>query len=490
MKPGKKPGSTSRRESGAKTGAKRKTGRKTGRKIKRKTGATTRTRAGTAPARVEQPIVYMVSLGCAKNQVDSERLAGCLLGEGFLLTTHPGDADLALVNTCAFIEAARSETEEVLAELQDIKKAGRLKAIVAAGCYPARTTSVPGADAVVAFEDYPHLAARCRQALELPRRRRQAPTPGVLSCAPRLRFGLKTSAYLKISEGCDNRCAYCTIPSIRGSMRSRPMDEIVAEAEELIEDGARELVLVGQDTAAYGMDSGDGSPQLAALMQRLLHLPGFKWLRVMYAHPANLTEEVVELFGEERVAQYLDMPIQHADDDVLSLMGRGYTCDDLRRIIGRLRAGTPQLALRTTCMVGFPGENSTAFQRMRSFLVEARFDHAGVFVYSPEPGTRAARRKRQVSGRTRLKRYEELMGVQKLVASGRCMERTGDVMEVLIEQAGEGPALGRSQFHAPDVDGKVIITRPHAGLSALRPGEFHRVVVTGAYDYDLVARLI
>ncbi len=444
-------------------------------------------RKSTPPA---QPVVYMVSLGCAKNQVDSERLAGSLVGEGFLLTAHPGNADLALVNTCAFIDSARAETEEVLAELQGLKEHGSLKAVIAAGCYPAKSDVVPGADAVIPFKDYAQLAARCRQALKLPRRKRRAPGPGLLSCAPRLRFGLKTTAYLKVSEGCSNRCAYCAIPSIRGGLRSRPMKHVLSEAEELIADGARELVLIAQDTAAYGMDIEAGKPLLAELVRKLLDLSDFHWLRVMYAHPANLTDEFLELLGESRVAKYLDMPIQHADDDVLSLMGRGYTCDQLRHIIDRLRTAAPQLALRTTCMVGFPGETSAAFGRLRSFLVEARFDHMGVFVYSPEPGTRAARRKHQVSQRTRLKRYDELMGVQKLVASGRGLERTGEIMHVLVEETGHGTALARSEFQAPGVDGQVIITRPHAGLSALRPGEFHRIVVTGAYDYDLVARLI
>jgi ribosomal protein S12 methylthiotransferase len=443
-----------------------------------------------SPVPQEQPIVYMVSLGCAKNQVDSERLAACLLSEGFLLTAHPGDADLVLVNTCAFLESAREETREVLAELQRLKQLGRLRAVVAAGCYPQKAGEVPGADEVIAFDDYPHLAARCRRILDLPPRKRSAPAPSVLSCAPRLRFGLKATAYLKISEGCDNCCAYCTIPAIRGPLRSRPVKEVLAEAEELIADGALELILIAQDTAAYGSDLPGGQLRLGELIRGLLELPGYHWLRLMYTHPVNITPELLELFGEKRVAAYLDMPIQHADDNVLALMGRGYTSDDLRRIIGHLRRRAPHMALRSTCMVGFPGETNTAFKYLCTFLLEARFDHLGAFVYSPEPGTRAARRKKQVSERTRLRRHSELMGVQKLISSGRGQERVGDTMLVLVESTGEGPALGRSQYQAPDVDGQTIITRPHAALAAVRPGEFHPVIITGATDYDLVARLI
>ncbi len=438
----------------------------------------------------EPPVVFMITLGCAKNQVDSERLAGALVGEGFYLTADPTGADLALVNTCAFLESAREETREVLAELQGLKQAGRLRAVLAAGCYPAKTRRIPGADAVVPFKEYSGLANICRKALSLPRRKRQAPAPEVLGSSPRLRFGLKTTAYLKLSEGCSNRCAYCAIPAIRGPARSRPLKDLLAEAGELVADGARELVLIAQDTAAYGTDLAGGRPLLGELMRELLKMRGYHWLRLMYAHPAHLTDDVIELLGERRMARYLDMPIQHADDEVLASMGRGYTADDLRRLIIKVRRSAPRTALRTTCMVGFPGETAAAFGRLRSFLVEAQFDHLGAFAYSPEPGTRAARRKRQVSDRTRHRRLDELMNLQKLIASGRASERIGDSLAVLIESVGAGPALGRSEFQAPEVDGSVIVTRPHAGLAALRPGEFHRAVVTGIHDYDLVARLI
>jgi ribosomal protein S12 methylthiotransferase len=436
------------------------------------------------------PAVYMVSLGCPKNQVDSERLAGALVGEGFYLSAEAESADLALVNTCAFLESACEETRRVLAELQEIKARGRLRAVIAAGCYPARTRRVPGADLTLRFAQYPRLAAICRKALGLPRRKRVAPAPGVLSCSPRLRFGLRSTAYLKIAEGCSNCCAYCTIPSIRGPMRSRPMDEVVREAEELVADGARELVLIAQDTAAYGLDGSRGKPALAELLRRLLRVGGYHWLRLMYAHPGHLDEEVLELIGEDRIVEYLDMPVQHADDKVLRSMGRGYTAEQLRGLVFRLRRVMPRIGLRTTCMVGFPGETAAAFSRLRTLLVEARFDYMGAFAYSPEKGTAAARRKRQVSERTKRRRLGELMGLQKLIASGRSVERVGDGITVLIEETGDGPAIGRCQYQAPEVDGRVIVTRPHAAIASLRPGEFRRAVVTAAHDYDLVASLV
>jgi ribosomal protein S12 methylthiotransferase len=439
-----------------------------------------------------QPVVCLISLGCAKNQVDSERLAGALAQEGFLVASDPADADLALVNTCSFLKAARSETMRTLAELQELKKRTRLKAVIAAGCYPSSEQSVPGADLVLPFDKYAELAAVCRRALGLPSRERWAEPPEVLGSSPRLRFGDKRTAYLKISEGCDNRCAYCRIPSIRGPMKSRPAEAVIDEALELVADGARELVLIAQDTAAYGRDLPGGRTNLAVLMRRLLDVAGYRWLRLMYAHPAHLTDEVIELFGERRLAKYLDMPIQHADTDVLAAMNRPYGEKDLRALIEKLRGRCPEIALRTTCLVGFPGETRQAFQKLLSFVAEVQFDHLGGFAYSREPLTPAARMKHQVSLSVRERRLEMLLRVQKLLSDLRGQERVGAQLTVLIEAPGSGgsAARGRSQYQAPEVDGKVVITAPHAGLASLRPGRFHRVMITGARGYDLVARLI
>jgi len=450
-------------------------------------------RSKSAKSAAPQPVACLVSLGCAKNQVDSERLAGALVQEGFLLASDPADADLALVNTCAFLKSARRETLGTLAELQALKAGGRLKAVVAAGCYPSSSARVPGADVVVPFERYPDLALICRRALGLPDRPRWAEPPEVMGCSPRLRFGDKTTAYLKISEGCSNRCAYCLIPSIRGAMRSRPAEEIIDEALELVADGARELVLVAQDTAAYGRDLGAGNRMnLAGLMRRLLDVGGYRWLRLMYAHPAHLGDDVIELFGEQRLARYLDMPIQHVDDAVLASMNRPYGEKDLRRLIQKLRARCPELALRTTCLVGFPGETQGAFRRLLTFVSDVQFDHLGAFAFSPERGTPAALMKQRVRTSTRQRRLETLMRVQKLISDLRGQERIGEQLTVLIEQPSTGghAALGRSQYHAPEVDGKVVITAPHAGLAGLRPGRFHKVIVTGAREHNLVARLI
>ncbi len=434
----------------------------------------------------------MISLGCAKNQVDSERLVGALVQEGFLLASDPADADLALVNTCAFLRSARSETVRTLRGLQALKRSSRLRKVIAAGCYPSSSTRVPGADLVLPFDRYAELVAVCRQALGLPPKDGWAESPEVLGCAPRLRFGDKRTAYLKISEGCDNRCAYCRIPSIRGPMRSRPPEAVIDEALELVADGARELVLVAQDTAAYGRDLPGGRASLAGLMGRLLDVAGYRWLRLMYAHPAHLGDDVLELFGEHRLASYLDMPIQHADDAVLSAMNRPYGERQLRELVEKLRRRCPDIALRTTCLVGFPGEDRAAFRRLLAFVTDAQFDHLGAFAYSPEPGTPAARMKDQNSAAVRNRRLHTLLRVQKLVADMRGQERIGEQLSVLIESPGGGgqAAIGRSQYQAPEVDGKVVITAPHAGLAALGAGRFHRVIVTGAREHNLVARLI
>jgi ribosomal protein S12 methylthiotransferase len=441
---------------------------------------------------VDQPVVYMVSLGCAKNQVDSERLAGALVAEGFLLAADPSMADLALVNTCAFLESARQETRQVLAEMQDYKSHGLMRAVLAAGCYPSLEGKIPGADRTIKFKDYAKLAQICRAALKLPKAETQAPAPCVMSTSPRLRFGQPATAYLKISEGCSNVCSYCMIPGIRGKMQSRPEDEIFAEAQELVADGARELILIAQDTAAYGTDSAERKPRLAALMKRLLKIKDFRWLRLMYAHPGHITPELLELFNEERVADYLDMPVQHAHPRILSAMNRNYTSRDVMDIVEEIRRRSPKTALRTTVMVGFPGEKSADLDHLKALLIDGEFDHVGAFAYSPEKGTSAESMTDQVSERTKKKRLREILSLQKLISAGRSMQRIGDQIQVLVEEVPylPGTAYGRSQYQAPEVDARVILTRPHAALATLAPGQFVEAVVTSISGPDLVARLL
>ncbi|MBI5624180.1 MAG: 30S ribosomal protein S12 methylthiotransferase RimO [Elusimicrobia bacterium] len=438
----------------------------------------------------EQPVVSLVSLGCAKNQVDSERIIASLVQEGFLLAEDPADADIALVNTCAFLESARQETRDVLSELQALKKRSGLRAVVALGCYPSKTGVVPGADALSAFKDYRALPALCRKLLRLPARKARAASPEVLGCGPRLRLGPKEVAYLKISEGCANRCAYCAIPSIRGPLRSRPMADILKEASDLVADGAHELVLVGQDTAGYGLDLKAGKTGLAKLMSGLLGIRGYRWLRLMYAYPSHLSDEVVEYLGQDRVAAYLDLPIQHADDGVLKAMNRPYTGADLKTLIAKLRKKVPEIALRTTCLVGFPGETESAFRNLRDFVQEACFDHLGAFAYSREPGTKAHGLPGQVEEAVKVERLNLLMACQKKASRKAGQARLGKVLEVLVEKAGPRFAVGRSQYQAPEVDGKVLVCGPVSRLKTLQAGMFCRARISSAQDYDLVGRLV
>lgn len=269
------------------------------------------------------------------------------------------------------------------------------------------------------------------------------------------------------------------------------MKDVLREAQDLVTDGASELVLVAQDTAAYGRDrAGSGRPSLDGLMTGLLGIRGFRWLRLMYAHPAHLTDDIIELLSEKRVARYLDLPIQHADDGVLAAMNRPYGSAHLRGLIAKLRRKVPGIALRTTCLVGFPGETTKAFRNLMDFARESCFDHLGAFAYSREPGTAAARLSGQVDEKTKAERLDRLMSLQKTCSRKAGTARVGQTLEVLVEKVGPESVEGRSQFQAPEVDGKTIVSGSQAGLKRLKPGAFCKAKVTAAKDYDLAAEMI
>jgi len=444
-----------------------------------------------------QPTVAFISLGCPKNLVDAERMLAVLALDGFMVTDAPDGADLAVVNTCAFIDLARAEADEHLDALEALKSAGRLGHVGATGCCAQRSAAdlvlrQPGLDAVVGLADRDALARVCREVLarapKAPPIVRVGPLPtDAPDDAERLRLTPRHYAYLRISEGCDNRCSYCAIPDIRGPLRSKPPDRVLAEARELAADGARELILIGQDTTAYGRDRADGWT-LARLLGALRDTPGVDWLRVLYAHPASFTDEAIaELARGLPVVPYVDLPLQHIDDAILASMGRRTTRAAVEHLIARLRAAVPEVALRTSFIVGYPGETDRAFDALVDFVQKVRFDHVGVFVYSPEAGTRAATLPDPVPPAVARRRWDRLMKVAASLARRAAKERVGRTLEVRVD----GPAAVRGKWaarhagQAPDVDACVLLKAGTADV-----GETVQARITGARGYDLLAEVV
>jgi len=433
------------------------------------------------------PVVGMVSLGCAKNTVDTERLLGMLAERGFPVAADPEWADVVLVNTCAFIKPAREETEATLADL------ARERPVVALGCYPRMLrprgdgspftqAKLPGVAFVpfASYDEIPQMLASWADAV--------APSEGGarFDTAPRMRVGSPASAYLKVAEGCSNRCSYCAVPGIRGPLASRPMEELVDEAEGLIDLGARELCVIAQDTASYGTDLY-GRSRLAELMGKLCGLRKLEWVRLLYVHPAHLTEEIIEVIaGERKMCKYIDLPVQHASDRILKAMGRKHDGAHLRGLLTRLRERVPGIAIRTSVIVGFPGEGKEEFRELLDFVRWAEFDHLGAFTYSRERGTPAARKRPRIPGATARRRLGRVMRLQQEIAFRRLDARVGGAETAMVEQpsADEGVWLARTEREAPDVDGCVIVRAPVRSA----PGRLAGVKILERDGYDLIAR--
>jgi len=470
-------------------------------------------------SRKNQPTVALVSLGCPKNLVDSERMLAGLALAGFAVTDSPEGADVAVVNTCAFIDLARAETDEAIEELEALKRAGRLGRIVVAGCMAQRDGRTllsrhPNVDAVAGLAERDALAEICRAALARGARAAPAVRVGPFPAeAPddreRLRLTPRHYAYLRITEGCDNRCAYCAIPAIRGPLRSKAPDAVLAEAQELVADSARELVLIGQDTTAFGRDRGDGW-NLARLLARLRRESGAEWIRLMYTHPASFTEEVIEELARGLpIVPYVDLPLQHVNDAILASMGRRITRAGVERLLGRLREAVPGLAIRTTFIVGYPGETAEAFEELADFVEKVRFDHVGVFVYSPEAGTRAANLPDQVPPEIRRERWDRLMRLSERLAHEAARRMVGRRLTVRVDGPAEeaGYWAARHAGQAPEVDPVVLVpvktgrgansipgirpdfVGPHPGafVGSAKPGDELTVRIVAAKGYDTVA---
>jgi ribosomal protein S12 methylthiotransferase len=438
----------------------------------------------------DQPSLFLLSLGCPKNRVDSEVMLGSLLNEGYRLVGEAKDAEVILINSCAFIGEAKQESIDAILEHARLKETGRCKALVVAGCLTQRYADVlqqemPEVDYFVGTSAYPRIA----QILRGERDRAVIPDPEYIadSRTPRRNSMPPWTAYVKISEGCDNKCTFCIIPTLRGLQRSRPIADIVVEAARLCAEGAVELNLVAQDLTAYGHDL-PGKPKLHDLLQALRDVPA-RWIRLHYAYPRDFPDALIEALARQpNVARYLDMPLQHISDPVLRRMKRGRDSAWVRRLVRKIRDRIPDLTFRTSFIAGFPGETEEQFQELCDFVEEMRFEKVGVFQFSREEGTESFQLEGQLPQRIKAQRQKKLLGLQRKISKDHQQRLVGRTLEVLVEGISEETDLlleGRWMGQAPEIDGKVYVNRGQA-----RPGEIVPVEIEQAGDYDLVGGIV
>ena len=440
-------------------------------------------------------LVSFVSLGCDKNLVDSEHMLGLLNQGGFSLTGDEEKADVIVVNTCCFIEDAKKESIENILEVAGYKETGNCKALIVTGCMAQRykqeiLDEIPEVDAVVGTTSYDKIVDIANGILEQKGLRTQhfdLIDREILDEMPRILTTAGYFAYVKISEGCDKHCTYCIIPKFRGKYRSRQMDKIKAEVEKLAADGVSEIILVAQDTTEYGRDLENAS--LAKLLHELGEIEGIEWIRVLYCYPESITDELIEeIKTNPKVCKYLDIPIQHASTAILKRMARKSSLEQLKERLGKLRQEIPGIALRTTLIVGFPGETEEDFQILYDFVKEMRFDRLGVFTYSKEEGTPAALFEDQIDEKTKIKRRDAIMALQHGISSALTAEKVGKTMKVLIEGkiTDEDVYIGRTYQDAPDIDGEVFVEYEGELIS----GDFVDVRITASNDYDLIGEIV
>ncbi len=432
----------------------------------------------------------VVSLGCPKNLVDSEQILAGLIRSGLDLTNRPDRADVIVVNTCGFLSDAVIESLREIRRLARWKHGGRCKALIAVGCLVSRfpdlvLTKVPDVDACLPsgrFHEVPALVARLlgRRPIRLPK---EPPYPErVLSTPP-------WYAYLKIAEGCDRTCSFCTIPMIRGRQKSRPVDDLYDEAVQLVRSGVRELILIAQDTTLYGVDLY-GRQALPDLIKALDSIDGLNWFRILYAYPNGVTDEIIDALASSRTfARYLDLPFQHSHKEILQAMRRGGDGDQFLRRLHKLRESIPGIAIRTTFIVGFPGEKDHHFEHLMDFVCASQVDHMGVFLFSPEKGTAAAEMPDQVLRDVAVERRQRLMALQKEISERKNQQRIGTVIEAVVEEPQkDGRWVGRACFQAPEIDGHLILFSRN-GQTA-QPGQFVKAQVVKAKAYDLEGRVL
>lgn len=433
--------------------------------------------------------VGMVSLGCSKNQVDSEIMLSLLKKGGYELSADSGICDVVIINTCGFIEDAKKESIENILEFCTLKGEGRIKAVVITGCLAERykeeiAAEIPEADVILGIGKNSDIVAAIERALGGERVVEFGEKSALPLSGDRILTNLPFFAYLKIADGCNNRCTYCAIPLIRGDYRSRPIEEIVSEAQTLVKNGVRELNIVAQDPTRYGEDLY-GSERLCDLLEALCQIPELQWLRLLYLYPARVSDRLIDLIAkEEKIVKYLDIPIQHANEQILRAMNRPGSRAELGALIKKLREKIPGVVLRTTVICGFPGESEAAFEELCDFLQEAKFERLGAFAYSPEEDTPAALLPEQLDDETKRHRCELVMERQLEVVERFNDSLVGQVLTVAVEGYDRyaGSYFGRSYMDAPDIDTKTFFSSE----SPLRIGQFIQVKIEDTIDYDLL----
>lgn len=439
--------------------------------------------------------ILFVSLGCDKNLVDTEKMLGVLGKEGFSFTDSEDEADIIVVNTCCFIGDAKEESVNTILEMAQYKESGNCKALIVTGCLAQRykdeiLTEIPEVDGILGTSTYDEIARVIQTVL--------AGKGTHISCFHDIDLLPKTTsgrmmttgghyAFLKIAEGCDKHCTYCIIPSLRGRYRSVPMEELIQEAKELAGEGVKELILVAQETTLYGVDLY-GEKRLPALLRELAAIPGIQWIRIQYCYPEEITDELIQVIKEEdKICHYLDMPIQHASDIVLKRMGRRTNQKELRDIIEKLRREIPDIAIRTTLISGFPGETQEDHEELMAFVDEMEFERLGVFPYSLEEDTPAALLPDQIPQELKEERRDEIMELQQEIVFEKSESMVGRILDVMIEGkvADEAAYVGRTYMDSPNVDGLIFV---NADLE-LMSGDFVRVKVIGAAEYDLIGEV-
>ena len=443
--------------------------------------------------------VHIISLGCPKNMVDAEVMAALISKSGYNITPLAHEADVILINTCAFILPAKEESiEEILRAAEGKKgKESSCSRLIVTGCLPQRYGRIlehelPEVDLFIGVGEVPnitqHLDSLIFKEARGPRSIISKPSFLMDARSPRLLTTPLHTAYLKIAEGCSNRCSYCVIPVIRGRSRSRQIDDILTEAEILVSGGVKEIIITAQDTTAYGRDL-KGKPTLNDVLRKLATIRGIQWIRLLYTHPAGLTDDILKTIAdEERICNYIDIPIQHIDDEILAAMKRRSKSDLISKTLQKARELIPGVALRTSIIVGFPGETRTKFNRLLSFVREIRFDHLGVFTYSREEGTKAASYPSRISEREKETRKQVIMEEQAVVSYTINQSLIGSTQEVLIEEKSEMsdfPYIGRCRRQAPDIDGITYVKGKNLTIGKIIP-----CTITGANDYDLFAEVV
>lgn len=439
--------------------------------------------------------IYFVSLGCDKNLVDSEMMLTSLRKDGFEITNDETEAEIIIVNTCCFIGDAKEESINTLLEMAEYKEAARCRLLVAAGCLAQRyheeiQTEIPEVDVIIGTMGYENLTVALKQALE---EKQVVESLKDINYLPEpLTDRDSTSggyyAYLKIAEGCDKHCSYCIIPKVRGSYRSVPMENLVAQAEHLVENGARELILVAQETTLYGTDLY-GKKSLPELLEKLSEIEELRWIRVLYCYPEEITRELIDAIKRlPKVCHYLDIPIQHGSDTILRRMGRRTSRKQLMETVETLRREIPDITLRTTLITGFPGETEEEFEELKEFVRTVRFERLGVFAYSREEDTPAAQMDNQIPQEVKEARRDEIMALQQEIAFEKSESHVGEIFDVMIEGnlPEEGVYIARTYMDAPEVDGYVFVDTQWQLLS----GDFLTVKITGADEYDLIGEVV